>query len=85
MIDRLEERGFVERRARAHDRRVKTVVLTPTGVRMKEAMIARLGTPPSDLLALDRADLDALREALELLPPHAPLGRAQRAPVANAG
>lgn len=72
LVDRLEERGLVERRARPHDRRVKTVVLTPEGVKTKALLIERLSAPPEDLVALDRADLDRLHEALALLPPSPP-------------
>jgi DNA-binding MarR family transcriptional regulator len=72
LVDRLEERGLVERRTHPRDRRVKSVVLTPEGVKTKALLIERLSTPPDDLDALDRADLDALRAALDLLPPHPP-------------
>jgi DNA-binding MarR family transcriptional regulator len=72
LVDRLEERGLVERRSRPHDRRVKTVVLTPDGVKTKELLIERLSAPPEDLVAMDRADLDRLHEALALLPPSPP-------------
>jgi DNA-binding MarR family transcriptional regulator len=74
MVDRLEERGFVERRAREGDRRVKTVVLTPAGEKMKAQLIERLCEPPADLLDLERADLEALRAALAHLPPTPPFG-----------
>jgi DNA-binding MarR family transcriptional regulator len=72
LVDRLEERGLVERRPHPRDRRVKSVVLTPEGVKTKALLIERLLTPPDDLVGLDRADLDSLRAALELLPPHPP-------------
>src|SRR4030042_5005951 len=45
MIDRLEQRGLVERRAVAGDRRVKMVVLTPLGVETKAALDAALHEP----------------------------------------
>jgi DNA-binding MarR family transcriptional regulator len=69
MVDRLETRGLVERRMLPTDRRVKTVVLTPAGVRTKAELFERLQEPPDDLLALDRATLEALRDALAKLPP----------------
>ena len=68
MIDRLEKRGLVERRAVAGDRRVKEVVLTPRGVEMKAALREALYQPPAELLELPLADLEALRGALERLP-----------------
>jgi DNA-binding MarR family transcriptional regulator len=72
LVDRLEERGLVERRPHPRDRRVKSVVLTPEGVKTKALLIERLSTPPDDLVDLDRTDLDTLHAALELLPPHPP-------------
>ncbi len=73
LVDRLEERGLVERRPHPRDRRVKSVVLTPEGVKTKALLIERILTPPEDLVELDRANLDALRDALDLLPPHPPI------------
>ena len=69
LVDRLEERGLVERRPHPRDRRVKSVVLTSAGETTKKSLIDRLGEPPADLRALDRAALEKLRDALELLPP----------------
>jgi DNA-binding MarR family transcriptional regulator len=73
LVDRLEERGLVERRPYPSDRRVKSVVLTPEGVKTKALLIERMLTPPEDLVGLDRADLDTLRDALDLLPPYSPI------------
>src|SRR2546426_1603261 len=39
LVDRLEERGLVERRMLPADRRVKAVVLTPLGVRTKDELL----------------------------------------------
>jgi DNA-binding MarR family transcriptional regulator len=69
MVDRLETRGLVERRMLPTDRRVKTVVLTPAGVKVKTELFERLREPPDDFLALDRPTLEALRDALARLPP----------------
>jgi DNA-binding MarR family transcriptional regulator len=71
MIDRLEQRGLVERRPVAGDRRVKKVVLTPLGVETKAALREALYEPPPELLELSLADLEALRDALEKLPSRA--------------
>jgi DNA-binding MarR family transcriptional regulator len=68
MVDRLERRGLVERRMLPTDRRVKTVALTPLGASTKAELFTRLHEPPADLLALDRATLQALRDALAGLP-----------------
>jgi len=72
LIDRLEEGGLVERKMLASDRRVKTVVLTPLGVKTRAAVLERLHEPPPELLALDREDLEELRAALAKLPKSEP-------------
>jgi DNA-binding MarR family transcriptional regulator len=68
VVDRLEERGLVERRAQVGDRRVKAVILTPLGAKTRAELLARFATPPDDLLELDRADLEAMSAALAKLP-----------------
>jgi DNA-binding MarR family transcriptional regulator len=67
LVDRLEERGLVERRGLQSDRRVKTVALTPLGVQTKSDLERRLYDPPKELLALDRNTLEELREVLRKL------------------
>ncbi len=76
LVDRLEERGLVERRPYPGDRRVKAVVLTEEGAKTRTLLTERLSTPPEDLVALDREDLEALHAALDRLPHHAPLWEA---------
>lgn len=68
LVDRLEERGFVERTMLSTDRRVKTVVLTPLGVTSKERLFDLMFDPPAELLALDKGTLDELRRDLSKLP-----------------
>jgi len=68
LVDRLEERGFVERRALATDRRVKTVALTDDGAAFRARVLEHLYEPPEALLSLDAASLESLREHLERLP-----------------
>jgi DNA-binding MarR family transcriptional regulator len=82
MVDRLEQRGLVERRMQPTDRRVKAVVLTELGAKTKRQLLERLDQPPEELLALDRADLEALGAALEKLPT-APSEAADCWPSAN--
>ncbi|HEY6317093.1 MAG TPA: MarR family transcriptional regulator [Acidimicrobiia bacterium] len=72
LVDRLEERGLVERRPYPGDRRVKAVVLTEEGAKVRALLMERLATPPEDLVALDREDLEALHAALDRLPQHPP-------------
>jgi DNA-binding MarR family transcriptional regulator len=68
IVDRLERRGLVERRTLPSDRRVRTVALTPLGASTKAELFTRLQEPPADFLALDRATLQGLRDALARLP-----------------
>ena len=68
IVDRLEAKGLVERRAHPTDRRVKLVGLTALGVRTKAKQMERVYIPPRELLELDLADLVALREAAAKLP-----------------
>ena len=51
LADSLEERGLVERRADASDRRFRLLALTPEGERLRTMLEARLAQPP---LFLDR-------------------------------
>jgi DNA-binding MarR family transcriptional regulator len=69
IIDRLEDRGLVERRAAPHDRRVKMLVVTPAGADLRRQIKARLSEPPEPLLRLgpdeQRLLRDLLRKALD--------------------
>jgi DNA-binding MarR family transcriptional regulator len=67
MIDRLERRGLVERRAYLPDRRVKAVALTAAGARLKRDLLHRLNRPPDQLTALDADVLEAMRSGLARL------------------
>jgi DNA-binding MarR family transcriptional regulator len=68
VVDRLEERGLVERRMLPTDRRVKTVVLTELGVKTKAELFHALYAPPQEFLDLDPEHIEALRGAMALLP-----------------
>jgi DNA-binding MarR family transcriptional regulator len=64
ITDRLEERGYVERRGDDRDRRVKLLALTDEGRRVREEIRARLATPPAALGRLSRAEQRELRDLL---------------------
>jgi MarR family transcriptional regulator, organic hydroperoxide resistance regulator len=64
ITDRLEERGYVERRSDERDRRVKLLALTDEGRRVREEIRARLSTPPEALTGLSRAEQRTLRDLL---------------------
>jgi len=69
LVDRLEERGLVERRTPPNDRRVKTIVLTALGIKTREMVRESFWDPPQELLDLDIHTLEALNAALKELRP----------------
>src|ERR687885_2051593 len=64
ITDRLEERGYVERRSDERDRRVKLLALTEEGRRVREEIRARLAIPPEPLQRLSAAEQRELRDLL---------------------
>jgi len=70
LIDRLEENGLVERRAHPHDRRVRTVLLTRKGAKVRSQIEARMFEAPDAFRELSARDLDALARILHKLVPH---------------
>ena len=64
LVDRLEARGFVERRAAPGDRRVRTLVLTPTGTEIRRRVLERMSTPPEGVARLSARDQRVLRDIL---------------------
>lgn len=86
IVDRLEARGLVERRPSPRDRRVKLLVLTPEGERVRETAHRQLSTPPPEIADLPLEQQRALRDALRAAraragaapPADRPVGTAQR-------
>src|SRR5215813_13016832 len=64
LVDRLEERGYVERRPDATDRRVRTVALTREGERIRTRVEAQLYEAPPEFDALSANELDTLLRLL---------------------
>jgi DNA-binding MarR family transcriptional regulator len=64
LIDRLEARGLVERQPSAADRRVKCVVLTAAGKRLRRRIDDRFSEAPPAIAALSDADRQTLHEIL---------------------
>jgi len=60
LVDRLESRGLVRRRPSAGDRRVKVLVLTPTGARLRALLLDRMTAPPAALERLSPREQQAL-------------------------
>jgi len=69
LVDRLEERGLVERRTLPADRRVKTIVLTSRGRQMVAKLERHLYEPPEALKRLDRDALRSLHDVFSSLAP----------------
>jgi DNA-binding MarR family transcriptional regulator len=67
LVDRMEERGLVERRTNPTDRRVKAIALTSKGRQMVAKLQKRLYEPPKALATLDRDALDSLYEVFSAL------------------
>ena len=64
IVDRLEERGLVERRTAAHDRRVKMLVVTDAGAEVRARVMERWAQVPTPLTKLTEDDQVALRDIL---------------------
>lgn len=64
LVDRLEDRGAVERRPDLVDRRVKTLVLTEEGVRLRHAFWKRLLTESGPLSEFSSDQARALHDLL---------------------
>ena len=65
LINALESRGLVKRKAHPTDRRAKQVSLTAAGRRMLAVVANITDQPPSSLTGLPRAELAALHRTLE--------------------
>ncbi len=65
IVDRLEAHGLVERRPAEHDRRVKTLVVTPKGIEVRGLVERRMGVPPPALAGLSETDAATLRDILQ--------------------
>jgi len=64
ITDRLEERGLVQRTADEKDRRVKLLVLSEAGERLRREVVGRLNQPPAAVDALSDRDLESLQRLL---------------------
>ena len=64
IVDRLEDRGLVERRVAKHDRRIKQLVLTEQGRQVREVVLQRMEEPPEPLQRLSVTEARQLRELL---------------------
>jgi DNA-binding MarR family transcriptional regulator len=67
LVDRLESRGLVRRRPSDADRRVKVLVLTATGSRLRALLLDRMTAPPPGLERLSLREQRALARILRRL------------------
>jgi DNA-binding MarR family transcriptional regulator len=65
ITDRLEERGLVKRTSDEKDRRVKLLVLTDEGQRLRREVVGRLNKPPAAIDNLSDRDLQDLQDLLQ--------------------
>jgi MarR family transcriptional regulator, organic hydroperoxide resistance regulator len=65
IVDRLEERGLVRRESAEGDRRVKLLVLTEEGEKLRLEITKRMAEPPPPIAALSEEDQEALRDILQ--------------------
>ena len=70
LADRLEERGFVERRTSTTDRRVKELVPTATGLAAQARLKAAYTAPPPGMDDLPLEDQEALLRVAHALASH---------------
>ena len=64
IVDRLEDRGLVERRSAQHDRRVKHLVVTERGAQLRARLAERMGQPPAGFERLTAEEARTLRDLL---------------------
>jgi DNA-binding MarR family transcriptional regulator len=67
IVDRLESRGLVERRASSDDRRVKLLCLTDEGESLRARLVERMEQPPPELAALEVEEQRQLADLLARL------------------
>ena len=64
LVDRLEQRGLIERRSDPKDRRVKLIALTKEGESLRSRLLDRLYDPLPFIASLSATDKTALRDIL---------------------
>jgi DNA-binding MarR family transcriptional regulator len=64
LVDRLSERGLVERTQADGDRRVRLIALTDRGRDIRGELIRRMAEPPAPLTELSKADQRTLTAIL---------------------
>jgi DNA-binding MarR family transcriptional regulator len=88
LVDQLEEKGLIERRVNAKDRRARLLRLTPRGLKVRDRLRPTAGVAQASILApLATADrerfLDMLVQIVEANEIHARPGAGRRKPASR--
>jgi len=67
VVDKLEARGLIERKAAEHDRRVKMLAVTEKGRELRKSLFAEAAKPPAPIAALPKDVREKLSDALRAL------------------
>jgi DNA-binding MarR family transcriptional regulator len=67
LVDKLEARQLIERRADPNDRRVKMIAVTPEGAEFRAKVVERAAEPPPSFAALSAREQRQLRDLLRKL------------------
>jgi MarR family transcriptional regulator, organic hydroperoxide resistance regulator len=65
LVDRLEQRGLIERRGDPGDRRIKLIALTNEGEALRQRLLERFSEPLPFIVVLSAKDKAALRGILQ--------------------
>ena len=72
LVDKLEARGFIERRADPNDRRVKMIAVTREGADFRARVVERAAEPPASFAGLSPREHRLLRDLLRKVAQGAP-------------
>lgn len=64
LVDKLEDRGLIERTTSRTDRRVKIVAVTQAGAELRARLLERVAEPPAFMAALSPVEQRTLRDLL---------------------
>lgn len=64
LVDRLEAKGWIERRNAENDRRIKMLLMTEAGTQVRGQLLARIAQPPQSMTSLSEADQQMLASIL---------------------
>jgi len=67
VVDKLEARGLIERKAAEHDRRVKMLAVTEKGRELRKKLFAEAAKAPAPIAALPEDVREKLSDALRAL------------------